>query len=72
MPSHKHATYGHICCNYHPQKDEPHCTCLPMGGDRITYNGDKSTPTADLDTAKLLINSTISMPLMRFFGMDLS
>jgi hypothetical protein len=26
MPWHKQATYGCICCNYHPQKDKPHCT----------------------------------------------
>jgi hypothetical protein len=43
-----------------------------VGGDRITYEGDKSTPTADHVTAKLLINSTISTPHARFYGMDLS
>jgi hypothetical protein len=26
MPHHKRATYGCICCNYCPQKDEHHCT----------------------------------------------
>ncbi len=26
MPHHKRAMYGCICCNYCPQKDEPHCT----------------------------------------------
>jgi hypothetical protein len=72
MPTHKRATYGRICCNYRPQKDEPHCTRLTVGGDRITYEGDKSTPTANLVTAKLLIISTISTPQARFYGMDLS
>ena len=72
MPTHKCATYGRIVCNYRPQKDEPHCTCLTVGGDRITYKGDKSTPTANLVTAKLLINSTILTPQARFYGMDLS
>jgi hypothetical protein len=36
MPSHKRATNGRICCNYQPQKDEPHCSGLTMGGDCIT------------------------------------
>ncbi len=43
-----------------------------MDGDCITYEGDKSTPTANLVTTKLLINSTISTPKARFYGMDLS
>ncbi len=43
-----------------------------MGGDRITYAGDKSTPTANLVTAKPLVNSTISTPNARFNGMDLA
>jgi hypothetical protein len=72
MPSHKQATYGRICCNYHPQKDELHCTQLTVGGDRITYTGNKSTPTANLVTVKLLINSTSSTPKVKFYGMDLS
>jgi hypothetical protein len=36
------------------------------------YDGNKSTPTATLVTAKLLINSTISTPKANFYGMDLS
>jgi hypothetical protein len=72
MPHHKRTTYGWICCNYCPQKDEPHCTRLTVGKDQITYNGNKSTPTATLITAKLLINSTISTPKAKFYGMDLA
>jgi hypothetical protein len=72
MPSHKRATYGCICCNYRPHKDEPHCTQLTIGGDRITYAGNKSTPTANLVTVKLLINSMISTPKAKLYGVDLS
>jgi hypothetical protein len=43
-----------------------------IGGDQITYDGNKSTPTATLVTAKLLINSTISTPKAKFYRMDLS
>ena len=63
IPNHKHSSYGRICCNYHPQKDESHCIHLTMGGDHIINYGNKSTPTAYLITTKLLINSTISTPL---------
>lgn len=38
----------------------------------IFYDGNKSTPTANLVTAKLLINSTILTPLAQFYGMDFS
>jgi len=72
VPKHKRATYGRICCNYRPQKDEPHRTQLTVGGDRIDYAGNKSTPTADLVTAKLLINSTISTPKAIFYSIDLA
>ncbi len=72
MPCHKRAMYSCICCNYHPQKDEPHCTRLTIGGNRITYAGNTSTPTANLVTSKLLVNSTISTPNAKFYGMDLS
>jgi hypothetical protein len=35
-------------------------------------DGNKSTPTATLVTAKLLVNSTISTPKAKFYRMDLS
>jgi hypothetical protein len=65
-------TYGCICCNICPQKEEIFCTHLTFGGDCINYPGNKSTPTVDLTTAKLLINSTISMPGGKILGIDLA
>jgi hypothetical protein len=49
-----------------------HCLRLTAGGNRIDYPGNKSTPTADLTTAKLLINSTISTPGAKFLAIDLA
>ncbi len=72
VPLDKQPTYGSICCNFCPQKEEQHCTCLTIGGDCIDYPGNKATPTADLTTAKLLINSTISMPGTIFLGINLA
>ncbi len=42
-----------------------------MGGDRVHYPFDAGTPTANLLTVKLLINSVILMPGTRFFTMDI-
>ena len=41
------------------------------GGDRVHYPGDAGTPTADLLTVKLLINSIISTPGAKFMTMDI-
>ncbi len=68
VPAHKHPTYGHICCNYQPQKEEKHHLRLTVGSNCINYPGNKSTPTAYLITAKLLINSTIRTPTQSFWA----
>jgi hypothetical protein len=44
---------------------------LVAGGDRVHYLFNAGTPTADLLTIKLLINSMISTPGARFFTMDI-
>jgi hypothetical protein len=72
VPKHKCATYGRIVCNVWPQKDEIYHTRLTVGGNLIDLPGNKSTPTADLLTAKLLINSTISTPGPVFLGVNLA
>jgi hypothetical protein len=44
---------------------------ITVGGDCINYPGNKSTLTAHLAMAKLLINSTISTPGAKYLGIDL-
>jgi hypothetical protein len=44
---------------------------LVAGGNRVHYPGDAGTPTADLLTVKLLINSTISTTGAKFMTMDI-
>jgi len=72
VPKHKCATYGRIVCNVCPQKEEIYRTRLTVDGNLIDFPGNKSTPTVDLLTAKLLINSTISTPGAVFLGIDLA
>ncbi len=68
----KDVTYGLITTLIQPKKlDEPNRTRLVAGGDRVHYQGDAGTPTADLLTVKLLLNSIISTPNAKFMTMDI-
>jgi hypothetical protein len=68
----KDVTYGLITTLVRPEKiDEPNRTRLVVGGDRVHYPGNADTPTANLHTVKLLINSIISTKGARFMTMDI-
>ena len=68
----KDVTYGLITTLIRPEKlDEPNRTRLVAGGNRVHYPGDADTPTADLLTIKLLLNSIISTPNAKFMTMDI-
>ncbi len=68
----KDVTYGLITTLIRPEKtDEPNRTRLVAGGDRVHFPGDAGTPTADLLTVKLLINSIISIAGAKFMTMDI-
>jgi len=68
----KDVTYGLITTLIRPEKiDEPNRTRLVAGGDRVHYPGDAGTPTADLLTVKLLLNSIISTPNAKFMTLDI-
>ncbi len=68
----KDVTYGLITCLVRPKKtEEPNRTRLVAGGDRVHYPFDTGTPTANLLTVKLLINSMTSTPGARFFTIDI-
>jgi hypothetical protein len=40
-------TYAQICVNYRPQKEEKERTRLTVGGNKINYPGEVSTPMSD-------------------------
>jgi hypothetical protein len=69
-PGHK-ATYGSFVVDINEHKEERERTILTVGGDQIEYPGDKSTRTAGLITAKILINSVISTKGARFLVVDI-
>ena len=64
-------TYARIVCNVRPQKEETNQTRLTMGGDNINTPMDCRTPTSNLLTVKILLNSIISTPDAKFLGLDL-
>jgi hypothetical protein len=68
----KDVTYGLITYLIRPDKiEESNKTMLVVGGNRVHYPGNAGTPTADLLTVKLLINSTISTPNAKYTTMDI-
>jgi hypothetical protein len=65
-------TYGSFVVDIKDHKEEKERTRLTVGGDHIEYPGDKSTRTAGLTTAKILINSVISTQHAKFLVIDIN
>ena len=55
-------TYGKFVCEYKPNKEEKERTHFIVGGVKINYPGNCSTPTGDLTLFKIMLNSVISTP----------
>jgi hypothetical protein len=66
-------TYARIVCVYCNGKKDKYRTHITMGGNLVNYPGDCGTPTANLLTVKLLLNSIIiiSTPNAKFMTLDL-
>ena len=62
-----------MVCDYRPLKDEKIRVRLTIGGDKLPYNDETSSPAADLLETKILLNSTISDAHKgaRFMGIDI-
>jgi hypothetical protein len=56
---------------YRPEKEEKERTRMCAGGNRINFPGDAGTPTSDLLTIKLLVNSIVSTKNAKMVTMDL-
>ena len=59
-PKDRRETYVKAVCNVRTQKKDTHRTILTTGGNMINYPGEIRTPTSDLNTKKLHVNSAIS------------
>jgi hypothetical protein len=71
IPNGREVTYGSFVVDIKDHMEEKERTRLTVGGDQIEYPGDKSTRTAGLTTAKILINSVISTPNAKFLVIDI-
>ncbi len=67
----KEITYGCIVCTYRSKKRDSYQTRITMGGNLVNYPYNCSTPTANLLTVKLMLNSIISTPNAKFMTIDL-
>ena len=57
--------------NVRPQKEDPYRIRFTVVGDRLDYPGQTATETAEIQTANLLFNSTISTRGGQFMCIDL-
>jgi hypothetical protein len=64
-------TYAQIVCVYRNGKKDKYRKCISIGRNLVNYLGDCRTPTADLITVNLLLNSIISMPHSKFMTLNL-
>ena len=53
-----------------PNKKVKERVRLAIGGDKVHYQGEVTTCTTDLRTAKIHLNSNISTPDAKFMGLD--
>jgi hypothetical protein len=72
LPPGRQATYAGFVATEHPHKAETKRIHLTVGGNLVHYPDKVSTPTADLSTVKMLLNSVISTPGARFITFDLT
>ncbi len=58
----KDVTYGSFSCDIKPNKEEKEYTRLTAGVNCMNYPDNVSTPTADMNLFKCIVNSIISTP----------
>ena len=64
--------YARVDVNNRPEKEEVNQTRITAGGDQLESQGDTSTETAGLETAKMVSNSVLSTPDAKFMTIDVS
>jgi len=70
-PNNRIASYCRTVCSINTNKAETHRVRLTYGGDRSDYTDDVSTPTVDITTVKIHLNSVISTPGAKYATLDL-
>jgi hypothetical protein len=65
-------TYLNVVSAFRPEKKDPYPVRWTVGGDQVNYPGNVSAKTADITTAKILINSVLSTPNAKLVTSDLN
>jgi hypothetical protein len=60
-----------VVCEVCPEKYDPNCTRITIGGNSICYPGDVGTNMASLEFVKLMLNSVLSRKGYSFSTIDL-
>ncbi len=73
IPVHKRKEICHtmVVCEVRLEKNDPNCTRITIGGNRICYPGDVGTNSALLELLRLLLNSVLSRTGSHFSSIDL-
>jgi len=67
----KFFTFANPVVDYRPQKDDPNRIRITAMGNLITYDGELSVRTADINTAKIHWNSVVSTPNAKYMCLDI-
>ena len=70
MPQGKTVTYAQFVAKLRPQKPEPERVRITVGGNLIDCPGDKRTPTTEITTIKMHLNSVVSKPQSKYLCTD--
>ena len=70
IPRNKVVTYARIVADYREHKNDPNRIRIKAGGNLIKTNMELMMRTADVTTAKLMWNSTISTSGVRYMCAD--
>jgi hypothetical protein len=68
IPKDRVVTYTRIVIDHRPQKDDPNCVRITVGGNLIDYPYELTTRTADMVSAKIMWNSVVSTLGAKFGG----
>jgi hypothetical protein len=71
IPKDQTVMYACIVIDHRPQKEDPNCIRITLGGNRINYPFELTMRTTDMVSSKLLWNSTISTPGACFAETDI-
>jgi hypothetical protein len=63
--------YARNVINHCPQKDDPNCVWITVGRNLINYPYELTTHTANMASAKILLNSVTNTPGAKFGGANI-